>query len=380
VYTRRLRQQFERIYPLPEWASSVPRKRRDSDSDTEGDQLHASDPLSALFQSSAPLTQRPTTYLPDDILAIAAVAPIPIAPGNPLPQSLHFHPSHPLLLIAYKDNTIRVHSVDGNVNPLATSLKISRLKVRSAIFHPTKNLVYITGLRHRSLLIWNLMSGQVKKMDKTLGDETTLAGEWRNLRFSPDGSVMGLQGLQGWISFLSAESGVYLGGCKIDGNVADYTFTHDGKKAIVASVGGEIWEFDVEAMKMTNRWRDEGGVSLTRIALTPDDKFLAIGSLSGIVTIYNLSKEEHVPQRTLYNLTTPITSLSFSPDGQMLVMASSGKRDQLRAVHIPSLKVFPNWPTSKTPIGLVECIALGENGYLAVGRKKGVALWKVREM
>ena len=380
VYARRLRQQFERIYPLPEWASTVPHKRRDSDSDEDGEFLQASDPLSALFQSSAPLTQRPTRYLPDDILAIAAIASIPVPPGNPLPRSLHFHPSHPLLLITYKDNTVRIHSIDGTVNPLATSLKVSRLRIREATFHPTKNLVYITGLHRRGILIWDLMSGNVKKISKMSNEQSLTAGEWNTLRISPAGNVMGILGTTGWVSILAAESGQFLGACKIEGIVADYAFTHDGKKAVIATVAGEVWEFDVEDMKVTDRWRDEGGVSLTKIALTSDDKFLAIGSLSGIVNIYDLSKEGHVPQRTLYNLTTPITSLSFSPDGQMLVMASSGKRDQLRVVHIPSLKVFPNWPTSKTPIGVVECIALGENGYLAVGRKKGVALWRVREM
>lgn len=381
IYTRRLRQQFERIYPLPDWASSAPpSKRRGSESDDDTELLQATDPLSLLFQSSAPLTQRPTTFLPDDILAIAAVAPIPLPSGNPLPRALHFHPSHPLLLIAYQNNILRIHSIDGTVNPLATSLKISRLKVHSAIFHPTKNLVYITAQRRRGILIWDLITGAVQKITKTHNEESLSSGEWHNIRISVAGNIMGIQSAQGWVSFLNAESGQYLGGAKIDGPVADYIFTHDGRKAIIISVAGEIWEFDLDGMKVTNRWRDEGGVSLTKVALTLDDKFLAIGSVSGIVTIYDLSKETYAPQRTLYNLTTPITGLVFSPDGQMLVMASSGKRDQLRVVHIPSLKVFPNWPTSKTPIGVAECIAVGENGYLAVGRKKGVALWKVREM
>jgi U3 small nucleolar RNA-associated protein 18 len=128
-----------------------------------------------------------------------------------------------------------------------------------------------------------------------------------------------------------------------------------------------------------NRWTDEGGVGLSKVALSSNDRFLAIGSVSGIVTIYDLTSGSYSPARTLYNLTTPITSLVFSPDGQMLVMASSSKRDQLRVVHIPGLKVFPNWPTSKTPIGLADCIDVGDNGYLAVGRRRGVALWRVRE-
>jgi U3 small nucleolar RNA-associated protein 18 len=302
-----------------------------------------------------------------------------MAKGNPAPRTLHFHPSHPLLLIGYQDHTLRIYSIDGKHNPIATSLKLTRLRIQSALFHPTKNLVYTTGLRRRGIFVWDLNTGAVRKIAKTFNEEAMASGEWSNLRISPNGTVLGVLGATGWLCLLSAESGQYIGGCKIDGVIADYTFTNDGTKSIIISVGGEVWEFDTMSLVVTNRWRDEGGVSLTKVALTPDNNFLAIGSLSGIVTIYDMSMGSHSPVKTLYNLTTPITSLAFSPDGQMLVMASAGKRDQLRVVHIPGLKVFPNWPTSKTPLGVVECMALGDNRYLAVGRTKGVALWKVRE-
>lgn len=379
VYTRRLRQQFERIYPVPEWATSYSKRRRNSQSSDEEDFLHT-DPLSSLFQSSAPLTQRQTTVLPEDVLAIAAVASIPSPDSLPIPRTLHFHPSHLLLLIGYGDHTLHIHSIDGKHNPLATSLKISRLRIQSALFHPTKNLVYVTGHRRRGIFVWDLHSGVVRKIAKVFNVETMSSGEWSNLHISSNGVMLGVITSSSWLSLLSAESGQYLGGCKVDGKIADYTFTHDGTKAVIISVGGEVWEFDINTMLVTNRWRDEGGVSLTKIALSPGGRFLAIGSLSGVVTIYDLTSGSHSPVRTVYNLTTPITSLAFSPDGQMLVMASSGKRDQLRVIHIPGLKVFPNWPTSKTPLGVVDCISLGEHGYLAVGRKKGVALWKVRDM
>jgi U3 small nucleolar RNA-associated protein 18 len=376
VYTRRLRQQFERIYPIPEWAQSTPNPHDPENADD----IIAADPLSAFFQSSAPLTQRSTAFLPEDILAITAVASIPVPAKNPAPRTVHFHPSHPLILIGYEDNTLRIHSIDGKHNPLATALKLSRLRIQSAVFHPTKNLVYATGLRRRGIFIWDLNTGAVRKIEKTFNEESMASGEWSNLRIAPDGQILGVQGSTGWLCLLSAETGQFLGGCKIEGVIADYTFTSDGNKAVVISVGGEVWEFDTTQKAVVDRWRDEGGVSLSRVALSPDGRFLAIGSASGIVTIYDLQSEKpHSPARTVYNLTTPITSLEFAPDGQMLVMASSGKRDQLRVVHIPALKVFPNWPTSKTPLGVIQSVGLGDNRYLAVARRKGVALWKVRD-
>ena len=377
LYTHRLRQQFVRIYPLPEWALFTTQSHNNSDSDDE-DQLPSTDPLSILFQSSAPLTQRPTTTLPDDRISVKSLSPIENPTFDVIPVVLHFHSAHPLLLAAYTDHTLRIHSIDGKQNPIATSLRLPRRKIGSCQFHPTKNVVYVTALRRRGLYIWDLDSGNVRHIRRLIGEHDISGGvEWHNVRVSSNGVLLGVLGDVGWLYLLSAENGQYLGGCRVDGSIADYIFAADGATVIIISVSGEVWEFNTQTQLVTNRWRDEGGVSLTRVAISPDDRFLAIGSFSGIITIYDRMRNEKAPVRTLYNLTTPISTLAFSPDGQMLVMASNGKKDQLRVVHIPSLKVFPNWPTVSTPVGQVRCLALGENGYLVVGRKKGIVIWKV---
>lgn len=49
-------------------------------------------------------------------------------------------------------------------------------------------------------------------------------------------------------------------------------------------------------------------------------------------------------------------------------------------VHVPSGRVFGNWPTERTPTRKVECVDFSPGGaYLAVGNNKGkVLLYRLR--
>lgn len=56
-------------------------------------------------------------------------------------------------------------------------------------------------------------------------------------------------------------------------------------------------------------------------------------------------------------------------------MASRMKRDALRLVHVPSLSVYANWPTSRTPLHYVHSLDFSPGGgFLAVGNARGRAL------
>ena len=51
------------------------------------------------------------------------------------------------------------------------------------------------------------------------------------------------------------------------------------------------------------------------------------------------------------------------------------KPDQIRMVHVPSGRVFSNWPTERTPTRKVECMDFSPGGaYFAVGNNKGKVL------
>jgi hypothetical protein len=55
--------------------------------------------------------------------------------------------------------------------------------------------------------------------------------------------------------------------------------------------------------------------------------------------------------------------------------SSAALRARRRVVHIPSLTVFSNWPTSKSPLHYVHSAAFSPNsGYLAIGNARGRVL------
>lgn len=201
------------------------------------------------------------------------------------------------------------------------------------------------------------------------------------------------------------------------GGVADFVWWGDGNGMSVVGKNGEVTEWSVED-GVVGRWIDDGAVGTTVIAVggasgrdgwLGGDRWVAVGSSSGIVNIYdrrawinssgaNKDDSEDAnngipkapkPLRVLDHLTTPVTHLAFSADGQILAMASRWKHNALRLVHLPSATVFKNWPTDKTPLGRISALSWGrpveederEGSFalLAVGMETGrIRLWDVR--
>jgi U3 small nucleolar RNA-associated protein 18 len=153
--------------------------------------------------------------------------------------------------------------------------------------------------------------------------------------------------------------------------------------------------------------RDEGAIDCTALALSADSSYLATGGSSGVVNVYRrpagllspvnfddadvasagatsspaaaggfrVQPVTPAPLKAIMNLTTSIDSLSFSHDSQMLLMGSRLKKDSLRIVHLPSLTVFANWPTSRSPLQYVHSAAFSpHSGFLGIGNAKGRAL------
>ncbi|KAI5846468.1 WD40-repeat-containing domain protein [Morchella snyderi] len=404
-YSRRLRRQFERIYPIPDWARPPSpehkRRRRDSSSSSSGSDMEIDDqntaltapPLSDFLQSTHNWT-RPAASgkLKPEILNIARLTDANHSGGSQSGvNALHFHPSHPLVLSSGFDSTLRLHHIDGKVNPPATSLHIRRTPINSAWFHPDGKRVFASG-RRRYFHVWDLESGAVEKVTRVYGHQEEQKSMER-FKLSPDGRFMAILGSKGRVNILDAKTLQWVALAAVEGRIQDVSWHHDGSTLTIANKGGELWEYDITARAFTARWRDEGGFATTVVA-NGGSRWVAVGSQSGIVNIYDRklsfggnavgavgTPEEPKPMRAMEQLVTAISVLEFSPDAQVLCMASRGKKDALRMIHLPSCTVYKNWPTSKTPLGKVTTVAFAgkETGMVAIGNEAGnVRLFEIK--
>lgn len=188
-----------------------------------------------------------------------------------------------------------------------------------------------------------------------------------NFKLSPCGRWMGLKGSGrkggGMVNVLDARTCQWVAEVHVEGRggVADFVWWGDGEGMLVVGKGGEAVEWDRREKRVVACWVDDGAIGTTVVALggrgestdvLGPDRWLAVGSSSGIVNVYDrkawrgaegLVSRTPKPTRAFDHLTTPITHLAFSPDGQLLVLASRSKRDALRIG--TSISIFPGGPS-----------------------------------
>lgn len=422
-YTRRLRRQFERLNPVPEWAlpsSTRPAKRRrrssaGSMSSLSSNEMDVDDsdlstlPLARLMQDAGSLTRTPSsvnrTKLRPEVIDIQRSRDIPLTQPSAV-TSLSFHPEYPILLSSGPASTLYLHHVAPTAhptpNPMLTSVHIRHTPLHTSTFLlPKGDKVFFAG-RRRYFHSWDLPSGIIQKVTRIYGHQDEQKSMER-FKLSPCGRYMGLVGSSkkggGLINVLDANTTQWIAAARVEGKngVADYAWWKDGEGFTVVAKSGEVGEWSMESRSFIARWNDDG-ISATVLSLGGSngpqslggDRWVVIGSQSGVINIYdrrNFASGDEVkiperpkPNRAFEQLTTATSNVEFSPDGQLLVISSKGKKDALRLVHLPSCTVYKNWPTSNTPLGKITAVAFSSaSDMLAVANEAGkIRLWEIR--
>ena len=79
---------------------------------------------------------------------------------------------------------------------------------------------------------------------------------------------------------------------------------------------GEVYVWEMSSRQCLHRFTDDGCVVGKRVGVSPDNQFVACGSESGVVNVYERSecmkREKPRPIRAVMNLTTTVDHLQFN--------------------------------------------------------------------
>ncbi|KAI8055543.1 hypothetical protein BDF22DRAFT_742122 [Syncephalis plumigaleata] len=321
-YQRRLRRQFEQSKPKPKWA------------------LTASD----LLTQSASLLSKASVHLPSGKLDVERVKDVSQPSKNKTRVvAVDFHPNG---------------QIDGKRNEKIQSVLFKDLRIGCAKFDHAGRHIIVTG-RRTYFYIYDVESGQISRIPQ-------LRPRTSNVKLLADRFS------------ISPNDKRWIGDIRVNKGVADIAWSMDGHHLYVLSTESEVYRWNIETLACVHRFHDHGGFAPTCLAVSTGDRYLAIGSNSGMVNLYDQSSLETSsprPVKTFDNLITPIHGLQFSSDAQLLCMYSTSKKDQLRMIHTASRTVFSNWPTTGTPLSHVQAVGFSPHtGYLTIGNDKGRTL------
>ncbi|KAL2154781.1 hypothetical protein VTH82DRAFT_3457 [Thermothelomyces myriococcoides] len=327
-YAKRLRQQYLRLYPLPEWAKEAaagPKRRRrrssagsdglsdsDMEVDSDGESIEAPLPLDAFlrdaksFAASAGSQDGPSRKrrkLRPETIDIQRTRDIPDAHKAAV-SSIAFHPRRPILLSTSTSSIMYLHHIDPSAhptpNPALTSVQVKRTDLRRAAFvGPDGDEVIFAG-RRRYFHSWNLASGVVNKVSKIQGHQK----EHRTMerfRASPCGRYLAVAASDkkggGMLNIVSVTTMQWLAQARIDGRggVADFAWWSDGQGLTIAGKDGQVTEWSMATRRTVGVWRDEGSIGGTVLALggrngpteIGGDRWVAVGSNSGVLNVYD---------------------------------------------------------------------------------------------
>ncbi|KAL8821153.1 MAG: hypothetical protein Q9223_000753 [Gallowayella weberi] len=420
-YTKRLRRQFERLYPVPQWVIRSRMKENPKEHQIErrfeskkpnpassGDDMSvdsdefSTTPLATLLQqpksllSSEQKTAKGKRKLRPKVIDMQRAKDVGVAQPSAI-TSLDFHPHHPLLISSGPASTISLYHVapsSVHPNPLLTALHVHSTPLHVSIFQPPNGSKILFAGRRRYFHAWDLSSGRISKVSRVYGHQNEQKSMER-FKISPCGRWMGLVGSPrkggGLINVLDAHTTQWVAEVQVEskGGIADFDWWGDGEGITAIGKGGEAVEWDGRQNRIVGRWVDEGAVGTTVLAIggrgsgakaLGGDRWVAVGSSVGIVNIYDRRHwasgnvpANPKPTRAFDQLTTATSHLAFSPDGQLMLMASRWKRDALRLV-------YQNWPTSSTPLGIITAVAFAPfSEMLAVANEQGkITLWEIR--
>lgn len=379
AYHKRLRTQFEKLQGQPEWAKLHPeRKRRqgrnddDSDATTSGSEDEEEDDI---LRRTGSLLAPSSELLPKGLIDIKRLKDANTCKqAQAVIRAVEFHPSSSVLLTAGYHKTLDLFQVDGQVNPVLQSVHLERFPISTAHFTADGQEIIMAGKR-KSFFVYDMMAGKITQIHGIRGREERFFDKFV---VSPDNELLVFLGKDGYMPLVSNKTKQWVADLKMNGRVRGVAFTSDGKRMLSIGSDGKVYVWDMATRDCVHCFTDDGCVLGNTVAVSPSGRYVACGSDSGVVNLYDdqcFTNERPKPLKAVMNLTTAIDQTVFNSSSEILALTSQRKKDAMKLLHLPSLTVFSNWPTAKTPLAHVTAVDISPlSRFVAIGNDKGKVL------
>ncbi|CAH2209437.1 U3 small nucleolar RNA-associated protein 18 homolog [Pararge aegeria] len=356
LYTQKLKQKYEILVGTPSWANIA-------NAETDNDKLTS---------TVGHLKKTKSKSLKKGILELQKFPKINSETGNegPIITTVEFHPKMSVALVGGQSGVVSLFSVGGDVNNKLHSFKIKSWKVTAAQFNPEGTEAYIASKTCHNYYVYDLVKAEPKEVQLPRAVKRPIT-----FKLSPNGKFLATCDAFNEIYIICAKSKELLRTLKNNSNVQSLAFSHNSEQLYCYGIHGEVTVWDLSMYRSVNKFIDNGCVTASCIATSSCGQLLATGSGEGIVNVYetqNLTSREPLPLKTISNLTTKITNLTFNSSTEILSVTSSYYPNAVKLIHIPSYHVFSNFP--KQSLQQVETVSFSPNsGYMALGNNKGYA-------
>ncbi|XP_063360311.1 U3 small nucleolar RNA-associated protein 18 homolog [Cydia amplana] len=368
-YADKLKQKFETMIGTPSWAKIKP-KTGDEDTDNISNRVG---------HLKSKKRMQAGTGLKPKVLEIKPAQDANFDTNNEGPNiyCVEFHPKLSVVLVGGSAGIVSLLSLSTDENKNLHSFKLKQWEIHNARFTPSGTHAFITSTgQHRQYCYYDLIKAVPEIID--LPD---LVLNTKNFELSRDGKYIAICGGLDEVLIFSATSRELIRRLKNNSDIASICFSGTSDQLYCYGVQGEVTMWDLSTFRSYRKFYDQGCVNGSIITTSPCGRLLATGSGEGIVNIYQTSalKESTTynpePFHVVSSLCTKITGLQFNPSTEIMAIISNVLPSAAKLVHIPSYKIFQNFPTQGKDIGLLNCIGFSPNsGYMGVGNNKKRAL------
>jgi len=365
-YKKYLEKNFAVIHGLttPKWAKldkSAKRVKKDSDDDSD-DEIN-------MAMTAGDFMKKGSTFLPKNVIKIKRVKDLnkDTRAEGALIKSIEFHKKQSIAMVAGNAGIVTLFQVDGKNNSKIQSIKFNQFPIHKAQFSASGEEFFASSYLTGQIQVHNLISGKSTIIPHNKAMEQ---GSYKNFTISPDGNMIAFQGRFGYIYLMNARSKEWVGSLKMNGEVNTLTFNPDGSRLYSHGELGEVYVWDMKTRLCVHKFADDGCISGSCIAMAPTQQYLACGSSSGVVNVYNTNHLESSltpkPEKAIMNLVTKATGVVFHPSAEMMGIYSGSKENAVRLVHFPSMTVYKNFPLPKK-----RSFANSDDGLLSEWRLHG---------